>query len=219
MLGPSFDRSLMPGLTSRSGRGPLWVVWDTNVLSMYEQYGAAVWEGEEPEVRGHNPEEVAALGAVVTMWMWWDIRFVVLAQTALDSRHPRPPADVARRETSMRGIAAALELGLDGDAADAPPGRARGLPVEIAQTLPAGADRSLVAEAYRQGADVFLTTDKRVLRRDSLLAGEGLRLLPPSGLLDALIDAGIDPGWAPSQLAGLAPDLGRMAALLEALGV
>ncbi len=56
----------MPGLTWRSGLGPLWVVCDTNVLSMYEQYGAALWEGEDPEVRGHFPEEVAALGAVVT---------------------------------------------------------------------------------------------------------------------------------------------------------
>lgn len=209
----------MRGLTSRSGHGPLWIVWDTNVLSMYEQYGVALWEGEDPDVRGHDPEEVAALGAVVTVWMWWDIRFVVLDGTATDSRRPRPAVDVARRETSMRGLAAALRLGLDGDEPDPPPDRGQGLPEAVVLSLPAGADRSLVAEAHRQGADVFLTTDRRVLRRDPELAAEGLRLLSPSGLLDALLDAGVDPGWSPQQLEGPAPDLGRMAALLEALGV
>jgi len=71
----------------------------------------------------------------------------------------------------MRGIAAALELGLDGDEPVPSPNRAQGLPE--AATLPVGADRGLVTEAHRMSANVFLATDKQVLRRDALLAGEG----------------------------------------------
>lgn len=216
MIGPSFDREQMPALTSRTGHGPLWVVWDTNILSMYEQYGAALWAGEDPHVQGHDPDEVAALEAVVSVWMWRDVRFVVLERTATDSRKPRSPADAARRETSMRGVAAALELGLDGDDPD-PPLRRTALSDDVLLSLPAGPDRALVAEAHATGCDVFLTTDRRVLRRDPFLAPAGLRLLPPTGLVDALVDAGIHPGWGPSQLGGLAPDLGRMGALLSAL--
>lgn len=115
MIGPSFDRSVMPHLTARSRAGPLWVVWDTNILSMYERYGLAMWEGEEPDVRGHDPVQVTALGELVSVWMWWDIRFVVLEGTATDSKRPRPAADVAQRVTSMEGLAVALELSIDGD--------------------------------------------------------------------------------------------------------
>lgn len=115
MWGPSFDYMRMPALVRRTGHGPLRVVWDTNVLSMYEQYGAAMWEGESPAVRGHDPAEVEALGVLVSTWMWWDIRFVVLDRTAADSKRPRAPEAVARREVAMRGLADALSLGLDGD--------------------------------------------------------------------------------------------------------
>lgn len=73
-------------------------------------------------------------------------------------------------------------------------------------------------EAYRIGGDVFLTTARRVLRRDAATAPHGLRLLPPSGLVDELAAAGVAGSWAPDSLQGLAPDLGRMSALIEALG-
>lgn len=44
-----------------------------------------------------------------------------------------------------------------------------------------------------------------------------MRCLSPGELVDQLLAAGVMATWAPNQLGGLAPDLGRMAALIEAL--
>ena len=46
-VGPHFVYDHAPGLfLARRGEGPLEVVWDTNVLVDYLQYGAAMWEGK-----------------------------------------------------------------------------------------------------------------------------------------------------------------------------
>jgi hypothetical protein len=218
MFGPSFDYSqLVPLLGQREElSGPIWVAWDTNVLSYYETYGLAMWENDLPEViTGADPDEVEALGALISVWMWWDLRFMVMDATESDSRRPRSVDDLARRRRAISGLAEALSLGLDGWQ-DWPEQR-RALPDTVALRLPKGQDRELVKEAQVLGADVFLTTDRKVLRCDAQVRPHGLRCMSPTGLLDDLIRAGVQPNWAPSQMGGLAPDLGRMSALIAAL--
>ncbi len=215
--GPLFDYALVPELVAhRKGEGPIWVTWDTNILSVYETYGAAMWEGEDFEIEGTDPVEVEALGDLVSIWMWWDLRFIVLTASAQDSKKPRPAPAVARRAFAMPGIADALSLGLDGDGGEAPP-RSTPLPRSVTDLLPNGYDRYLVATAHELGADVFMSMDRGVCRRDSDVRQYGMRCLRPSELVAYLVEAGVPAGWDPAALDWPAPDLGRMAALISAI--
>jgi hypothetical protein len=56
--------------------------------------------------------------------------------------------------------------------------------------LPDGADRDLVLEAQSAGVHVFLTRDRRVLRRTNL-TGPAMRVLAPSEVADELVIAGV----------------------------
>ena len=220
LIGPSFEydriRDLVP---TRQGVGPVWVAWDTNVLSLYERYGAAMWEGEELTVTGTDPDEVEALSTLIFIWLWWDLRFVILEATATDAKKPRPAPLVAKRHRAMDGLSRALSLGLDGTGGS-PEARIRYMPPRVIDSIPKGHDRVMVQDAFATGADVFLTIDKGILRRAAMLREQGLVVLSPTGLLDALVDAGLDVASGPRQMGnGLAPDLGRMSALLEALEV
>lgn len=220
LTGPSFEydriRDLVP---TRSGMGPVWVAWDTNVLSLYERYGAAMWEGEELAVTGTDPDEVEALSTLISVWLWWDLRFIILDATATDTKKPRPAPLIAQRLRAIDGLSRALSLGLDGTGGG-PEARIPYMPARVIDSLPKGHDRVMVQDAFSIGADVFLTIDKGILRRAAMLLDQGLMILSPTGLLDALVEAGLDVASGPRQMGnGLAPDLGRMSALLEALGV
>ena len=216
MIGPSFQYSALCELVGgRAGTGPIWVAWDTNVLSLYEEYGESMWDEEEIVVQRADPVEVRALGTLVAIWMWWDLRFMVLELTESDSKKARQPSDIQRREISMNGLAAALSLGLDG--VGTRPESRQALDPELLDCLPKGHDRRLVHQAHAVGADVFLTTDKGILKRDIDLTKFGLRCLKPTQLVNSLVEAGVPLGWAPTSLGGLAPDLGRMSALIAAL--
>ena len=59
------------------------------------------------------------------------------------------------------------------------------------RTFPEGHDRLMVTEAYERGADVFLTMDRGIWRRDTIASVHGMRCLQPTALLDELHDAGI----------------------------
>lgn len=220
LVGPSLEyariRDLVP---TRRGTGPLWVAWDTNVLSLYERYGAAMWEGDELTVTGTDPTEVEALSALIFVWLWWDLRFIILSATVTDSKKSRPEALVAQRDRAMDGLDRALSLGLDGQGG-VPEARYPPLPRTVVERLPKGHDRVMVQEAFVTGADVFLTIDKGIRKRADMLLRHGLVCMSPVELLDALVMAGVDVASGPRQIGnGLIPDLGRMSALLEALGV
>ena len=218
MLGPSFDYFEISELVAhREGSGPLWVAWDTNILSLYESYGLAMWDGDVLEVAAqHDSDEVTALGELITMWIGWDIRFQVVAGTSTDYKRP-PTADLSeRRERSMRALEAALALGLDGEETF-PERRPYGPPSRPLDGLPKGKDRELVQQAYRNGSDVFLTTDKGILRRDTQWKLWGMRCLAPTELIGHLTDAGLPLGFHIDYVLGNAPDLARMSALLGAL--
>ncbi|WGX94515.1 hypothetical protein [Nocardioides sp. L-11A] len=220
LAGPLFEydriRDLVP---TRQGMGPVWVAWDTNVLSLYERYVAAMCEGDELTVLGTDPNEVEALSTLIFVWLWWDLRFIIVDATATDTKNPRPAALVEQRDRAMEGLRRALSLGLDGDGEDPEP-RIPYLPPRVIASLPKGHDRVMVPDAFAVGADVFLTIDKGILKRAAVLRDQGLVVLPPTGLVDALVEAGLDVESGPRQMGnGLAPDLGHMSALLETLGV
>lgn len=226
--GPSFDYSAVPDLVAgRQGHGPIWVTWDTNVLSLFETYGRRVWalefngaEGSsrtaEPVLTQHEQAEVDALVDLVTMWLGWDLRFEVLDITMEDAKRPAPPEVARRRSRSTRAVARALMLALDGEQTYPDP-RDSGPPKAIVESLPEGKDRLLVAQAYRSGADVFLTCDKGILRRDARITPWGLRLLSPSALVERLVEAGLRRGFYLDYMLGVAPDLARMSALIGAV--
>ena len=205
------------------GFGPLWVAWDTNVLSLFETYGAAAldlelgspsWERVSVQSQ-HSRDEVEALLDIVTMWLGHDLRFLVLAATDGDAKKPLPDGVRERRARAVDAVSAALEIGLDGEGGEATP-RSRQLPRAVLESLPAGRDRLLVSDAYIGGAHVFLTMDKGILRRDSEIEPWGMRCLSPVGLRDRLKMAGLPTGFYLDYLFGGGPDLMRLSALLGA---
>lgn len=220
VFGPSFDYAAMPELVGgRQGHGPLWIAWDTNILSLYERHGLAMWDGDDlGGIRGADPAQVEALGDLVTIWMWWDLRFIVLGPTGTDARKPPPEAIRRRRIHSIAGLARALSLGLDGEGGEPDRDRDGDLFRDVLDSLPEGHDRLLVERAFTYGADVFLTTDKGILKRADDVAAAGMRCLDPITLRAALLEVGVPVSWGPTALQGLAPDLSRMSALLEAFG-
>lgn len=76
--GPHFRYDEGPSLfLGRSGRGPLQVAWDTNLLIDYFEYGMQIWEGKSlseimPREQG---EELEGLQVLISLWVLRDIRF------------------------------------------------------------------------------------------------------------------------------------------------
>jgi transposase len=218
LKGPSFEyehvRALVP---ARVGIGPVWVAWDTNILSLYERYGLAMWDRDNVEVTGTDPEEVDALSTLIFVWLWWDLRFIVLDATATDHKKPRKPDLVERRRRVSSGLVDALSLGLDGEGGS-PESRVPYIPAQVMDSLPHGHDRVMVREAFEIGADVFLTIDKGILKRAATLRYQGLVCMSPKMLIEALVEAGLDVTSGPRELGSWPiPDLGRMSALIGAL--
>lgn len=184
---------------------------------MYERCGTAIWKGDDSDARGDDREEVAALAAVVSVWMWWDLRFVVLDETARDRRPIRRETDVARRATAMRGLAAALELSLDDqdDGDDSPLEREGALSDEFLLSLPAGADRIPCRGGVPRGCERVPDDGQEGAAARPALGPAGVGPAPAV----ALARSARRSRGKPSQLGGLAPNLQRMAALLDALGV
>jgi hypothetical protein len=222
--GPHFDYDAGPDLfLGRHGSGPLDVVWDTNVLIDYFQYGETLWNGDAlPDtIDGEHGEQLEALQVVVSLWTVREIRFHLLPRILKDAKRVLSDRNYANRVRALDEFASALTLATYYD--DDPPQDvvANHAPVALAQlleALPGGADRLLVEDAVRRDAHVFLTQDKAVLRQRERATRVGLLLASPQDLLEELAACGaLHCLLDPQRLTWPIPDLQRMTHLISAL--
>jgi len=200
----------------RTGLGPLRIVWDTCILIDYLEHGYTLWADESPQP-GQLPDEVEALGSLVNLYTFCDLRLHVLDRTLTDARTQLSAEHHQQRIVAMDRLAAALSLGTDTFKRWTPPERFPPIPAAILATLPEGADRELVDQAQRGDAHVFLTTDKKVLRRAAAVRPYGLLIISPTGLVDELAALGafnLATAWFGEHVA---PDVQRVSHLIEAL--
>jgi hypothetical protein len=88
-IGPDFHYdSYAPLFLSRRGRGPLQIVWDTNLLIDYFEHGQALWEVGLPEELPDYADELEALQFIIAMWVIRDIRFHILPRVLIDAKRP-----------------------------------------------------------------------------------------------------------------------------------
>ena len=89
----------------------------------------------------------------------------------------------------------------------------------VLHRIPAGADQELVEQAFRSGAHVFMTRDRRVLKSQKAFRPFGILLASPLDVLEQLCACGamhclLDSGLAYWPF----PDLQRVTHLIHALG-
>jgi hypothetical protein len=224
-VGPHFDYELAPHLFSgRVGEGPLEIMWDTNVLIDYLQFGEDIWEDEAIEV---DYEEYAgdldALRVIIQLWQRRDLRFTVSELSIDDARRRLGRDRRRRRAAAVDQIAAALTLDRWNGDADSPRSApawqtSQATRAAAMRKLPTGTDRALVAEALASDRHVFLTRDAEILGAKRDLSACGLLLARPLDLLEELaacggLDAMLEPGsmWWPL------PDLQRTSQLRAAV--
>jgi len=222
--GPHFRYDTGPGLfLGRSGRGPLTVAWDTNLLLDYFEHGARMWAGASlPDgVPAEHGAELEALQLLISLWVLRDIRFVIPPAVVGDSRRkPLPVRRRARRMGAWREFESALAL-VAAPEVPAAPARTRlasGALQAVLRPVPAGNDRGLVEYALTHDAHVFLTRDKGVLAARQALAPFGLLLASPADLLEELSACGaLHCLFAPRHLYWPMPDQQRVTHLIRAL--
>lgn len=221
----------------RVGIGPLLIVPDTNLLISIRK------ELEEIEasnaglilraVWSDRSTPLAALSDVVQLWIWRDVRFWTCEVHLRDARKPMSEAQRAARDAAIReltqdffdrgGFEAVVpdDLDVEGHPCSihallrprAP--KARSAPA--ARRWPAGTlDRELLAAAYESGCHVFLTEDKGILKCHDSFADDGLAILTPTQLLDAL-DRGAELD-AESRLDTPFPDISVLSRLYSGFG-
>lgn len=223
--GPHFDYDTGPDLfLGRHGSGPLDVVWDTNVLIDYFEYGETLWNGDAlPDtIAGEHGEQLEALQVVVSPWTVRDIRFHLLPRILEDAKRALSERNRANRVRALDDFANALTLATfyddEGEPEDVVSYRPIDALAELLEALPSGADRLLVEDAVRLDAHVFLTQDKAVLRQRDLAARGGLLIASPQDLLEDLAACGaLHCLLDPRRLTWPIPDLQRVTHLISAL--
>ena len=237
VLGPEFDYgSSWSIFGSRTGIGPLYIAWDTNLLVDYFDYGAALWRGERiPEnldEKTYNAME--QLKPLLALSVVRDIRMVLLPHALDDFGKRRTQLDEhkkklmeTRKTNRLRAFdrfEAALSLLETGDADLDPISREglRDLPSsaleDALQFVPAGGDRELVRQAVKRGVHIFLSKDDGVLRARDRLAPFGLYITNPGDLLEEMVAAGAyNCMLAPNKMYWPLPDQQRVANLIESL--
>ncbi len=223
-IGPDFDYASCPSLFgARRGRGPLEVVWDTNLLIDYFEQGRALWEGEQlTEGMGDYGNELEALQLIVAVWVIRDLRFRIPSRVLVDARNKLSAQRLGDRINALEQFAAALRLVGAGDYREGNASSARSLQSNsgfrraIAQ-LPS-TDRALVTDAVELDAHVFLTRDQGVLACSHWLLPFGLMIAAPGDLLEELAAYGaLHCLMAPEYAYWPLPDQGRVAHLINAL--
>jgi hypothetical protein len=223
-VGPDFLYQQSPLLFgTRDGRGPLRIVLDTNILIDYFEHGYAMWAGDSlTEARDDEyGEHLEALQLILAVWVLRDIELVMLKESLRDSK--RRKLDPARDQRNRNGWAEFYR------ALTHSPHHAADDVVEsdvlsqrmldrAVETVPSGGDQRLVRSALRDGAHVYLTRDKGVLRAASALRAFGLSAMHPGDLLGALSMYGaLDFLWDPQSLSWPLPDQEKVAHLIWAL--
>jgi hypothetical protein len=225
--GPHFVYEAGPDLfLGRRGRGPLFVAWDTNLLLDYFQFGSALWRDDTlPDAVDQNhAAELEGLQLLLGLWVFRDIRFLILPDSIEDARKKLSPKASRDRVQAFDEFASALRLVEWGEPGADVPSR-DGLLIlpksELLRALaeiPPGFDRRLVEAAVRFGAHVFLTRDAKVLRTKDALRPFGLLMASPLDVLEKLIGCGafhclLEPRYAYWPI----PDQQRVGHLLHAL--
>ncbi len=225
-VGPDFQYDDGPSLfLARRGRGPLHVVWDTNLLLDYFQHGRAMWEqGVMLNAVGEYGAELEAIQIIMALWVLRDIRFHVLPQVLSDAKTTLTRERLAARYLALTEFSRALSLVAAGESEPDPVAHNGPLILpdrELQRTLqciPNGGDRMLVKASVRMRAHVFLTRDKKVVRCRDSLRPFGLLLASPGDLLEELFACGaFNCLLAPQYLYWPMPDQGRVAHLVEVL--
>jgi hypothetical protein len=226
-IGPDFQYGDGPNLfLGRRGRGPLHVVWDTNLLLDYFQHGRAMWEQDVVlNAIGKYGAELEALQLTIALWVLRDIRFHILPQLLADAKTTLTEERRARRWRALTEFSSALSLVAAGEGVSDPVAFHGPLVLpdrelqRVLRCVPEGGDRLLVQAAVRRRAHVFLTRDKNVLACRHGLKPFGLLLASPGDLLEELVACGaFNCLLAPERyLYWPMPDQGRVAHLVRIL--
>lgn len=221
--GPDFHYDSSPDLfLGRRGYGPLRVAWDTNLLVDYFKYGRELWSAGSPpdEIDDDYAAELEGLQLIVSLWVLRDIRFSIIPATLTDGSGKRDPAEGPAWRHAFDEFRNAIQL-VDDDESE-PDGRLLILPdseyARLTSTVPKGYDRRLVEHAARTGQHVFLTRDKRVVKKRKTVRQSGLLLMSPLDLFEELMFSGafncfLHPRFAFWPM----PDQQRVAHLINAL--
>jgi hypothetical protein len=221
--GPGFDYAFCPSLfAGREGYGPLEVVWDTNVLIDYFQYGRALWQGDSMPDLGEYGEELEALQLIVAVWVIREMRFHILPRVLVDAKRKLSEERFYERADALDNFVTALRLvGSEADDVGAPnhgpllKGNAGFR--RVLSRIPAE-DRPFVADAVELDAHVFLTRDRGVLACRQALRAFGLLIATPGDLLEQLSVAGaLHCLLVPETAYWPLPDQARVTHLIRAL--
>lgn len=193
-IGPDFHYdSYAPLFLGRRGRGPLHLVWDTNLLIDYFEHGHALWDVGLPDGMPDYSDELEALQFIIALWVIRDIRFHVLPRVLLDAKRELSQERFAERVNALEQFAAALRLVSSSEYYN--PGDE---PLQhlfeqaltrVLDGIPA-TDQPLIRDAVHLGAHVFLTRDKRLLRCRRDVLPFGLLIASPGDILEHLAASG-----------------------------
>ncbi|MFJ2551541.1 hypothetical protein [Microbacterium sp. NPDC087591] len=224
VVGPDFEYRTSPRLfAGRVGRGALRIAMDTNLLIDYFEHGHSMWMGESVTKlhTGEYGEHLEALQLILAVWVLRDIEFVMLKESLRDSKRRKlaPHLDQRNRKAWTEFYSALTHSPYHSedrtDAAQRLPSR---LIDRVIDAVPAGGDQRMVRAALNDGAHVYLTRDKRVLRASDQLRPFGLSAMTPGDLLDALSRYGaLNFLWDPTSLYWPLPDQEKVAHMIWAL--
>lgn len=190
--GLGFCQAALGTLLPADYHGPLVVALDSSVLIDLRDHGEALLDDVLPEVAVGDKNyagDLNGLADLLNLWLLRDIRFVVTPRSLTDLGNDSDPARRDRRQLDVEAVDQALTFQF-GDWTVVPPSE-QAQPLRGTETgLPDGPDRDLVLEAQGARAHVFLTRDKKVLRRVSL-SGPQLHVMPPKRLASALAAADV----------------------------
>jgi hypothetical protein len=111
-VGPDFSYDACPRIfRGRRGRGPLHIVWDTNLLIDYFKYGRVLWESQPlPDEVESYADELEALQLVIALWVIRDLRFHILMRVLMDAKRRLSEQRLADRINALNEFAASLRL-------------------------------------------------------------------------------------------------------------
>jgi hypothetical protein len=189
----------------REGAGPLIVCPDTNILiwivnqieRLEEKIGLVI----APLLGGNWDDPVEAIGDLLHLWQFRDIRFFVSDHYLSDGKLSLERRTVRERvvqelslDFAMRGGFDAVVNDVEGEDEDRrflsrgcqlhPPAAPRYLPAS--SRWPHAKDRPLLADALASGCHVFLTCDRGVLACALEFGRCGLAIMTPGELLERL---------------------------------
>lgn len=224
---PGFWRPRTPAIFgARSGVGPLLAFPDTTILISLHQELEEVGAFTLHALWSDRNDPVDALGDLVQLWWYRDVRFRVSPTHLIDAQNPMTPDREAARRAAFRELEqdfrerGGYELYLRDVLVEDQPCALHSVPVRLAIDPPMsstdpplpkrGQDKNLVLEALDEGCHIFVTTDKKILRCHRYFMGLGLAILSPAQLLEEL-DASGELDDCASPLNSPVPDLSALA--------